>query len=109
MADLTELAVGITLVRGPGSDLAIRLETHDGRAVTMMLGAAECVGLACELLAEARIRCGRRDWPPAISESPVRHEPIEGAPVAPGHRDAPPAPPQPRWRYPVHSRKRAVD
>ena len=83
MADLTEFATGITLVRGPGSNLAIRLETHDGRAVTLTLGAAERVALACELLAEARLRVGRaigrrirlagRLWgarPPGCSGSP---------------------------------------
>ena len=56
MPDLTEAATGINLIRGPGAGLAIRLEAHDGCAVTMPLGPAECVALACELLAEARVR-----------------------------------------------------
>jgi hypothetical protein len=108
MADLT--ATGITLIRGPGPDLAIRLETHDGRAVTMTLGPAECVALACELLAEARLRVGRANWPAdSISGPPVGLEPADGTPIAPAPEMAPTASPQPGWRYPAarYSRRRS--
>jgi hypothetical protein len=80
MPDLPEAASGICLVRGPGSSLAIRLEAHDGRAMTMTLSAAECVALACELLAEARLRVGRANWPgDSISGAPDGLEPTKGS------------------------------
>jgi hypothetical protein len=103
-------ATGITLVRGPGASLAIRLEAHDGRAVTMTLGPAECVALACELLAEARLRVGRANWPAdSISEPPVGLEPAEGTPIAPDPEIPTPASPPPGWRYPAarYSRRRS--
>jgi hypothetical protein len=89
--------IAITLVRGPGSDLATRLVTHDGRSVATTLGAAGCAALACELLAEARGRVGRAAWPPT-SKSPEGHGATAGGPLATDTEMVAPASPQSRWR-----------
>jgi hypothetical protein len=51
-----------------GATLQLIMGVGDDR-VTMPLGAAEAVGLATELLQEARKRLGRGNWPPMIVAS----------------------------------------
>jgi hypothetical protein len=84
----------LLLVEADGADLWLSLARSDGSRVSVILGVAESVALAADLLQAARVRCGRQDWP-SKAEAPVE--------AAWGHRagDAATAPPQPAWTYPV--------
>jgi hypothetical protein len=48
---------------GAGSDLFLTLVRTDGTRLSVILGGAECVAIAADLLQAARIRCGRAGWP----------------------------------------------
>jgi hypothetical protein len=50
---------------GEGSDLWLSLVSADGSKVSVLMGAGELVALAADLLAHARVRCGRQNWPRA--------------------------------------------
>jgi hypothetical protein len=51
---------------GDGAEPLLSLVRADGSRVSVVLGTAEAVPLAAELLQAARVRMGLADWPPAI-------------------------------------------
>jgi hypothetical protein len=53
----------------PGGSTLLIVDLDDGQSVEIPLGPAECVALACELLADARVRYGRNAWPISVSET----------------------------------------
>ena len=52
---------------GAGSDLFLTLVCRDGTRLSVILGGAECVAIAADLLHAARIRCGRAGWPRKVA------------------------------------------
>jgi hypothetical protein len=54
---------------GEGSDLWLSLVSSDGSKVSVLMGVGELVALASDLLAHARIRCGRQGWPPKLGSA----------------------------------------
>jgi hypothetical protein len=65
-----ELAILPLIEPGEGADLLLTLIRAGGSRVSLILGPAEAVAVAGDLIQEARIRFGRGTWPQeSISES----------------------------------------
>jgi hypothetical protein len=63
-ATIREIATLPAVEAGDGSELLLSLLRADGSRVSVVLGAAEAVAVASDLLLAARVRFGRANWPP---------------------------------------------
>ena len=63
-ARLEREIVELPVVESIGAALFLSLVRADGSRVSVLLGPAEAVAVAGDLIAAARIRMGREGWPP---------------------------------------------
>ena len=54
--------MAVAVEAGEGSGLWLTLTAANGSRLSIVLGPAECVALAADLLQGARMRMGRADW-----------------------------------------------
>ena len=59
-------------VESVGADLFLTLVRADGSRVSVLLGPAEAVALAGDLIAAARVRMGRASWPADALDGTLR-------------------------------------
>jgi hypothetical protein len=63
-ARLEREIVGLPVVESSGAALFLSLVRADGSRVSVLLGPAEAVAVAGDLIEAARLRMGRAGWPP---------------------------------------------
>jgi hypothetical protein len=79
-----ELAALPLVEGGEGAELLLSLVRADGSRVSVVLGSAEAVAIADDLLQAVRARNGRGDWPARAAALLVADGAGEGPATSPG-------------------------